>query len=207
MMKLYWAPHSRAFLGMWVLEEAGVPYERVRLDLRAGEQGGPDYRAINPMMKVPALVDGGEIITESGAICAYVADRAPAAGLAPPVGDARWGRYLSWLFFAGNCIEPAYAQKAFGLEGPSSSLAWGSFERVIDVLDEALQAGGPWILGERFTAADVMLAGCLQYGVDLFKIVESRPSFRAYIDRATARPAYMRTDAADAAAAAQPSAG
>lgn len=199
MMKLYWAPRSRAFLAMWVLEEAGVPYERVTLDLGAGDQAGAAYDAVNPMRKVPALVDGAATVTESAAICAYVAERVPEAGLAPPLGDPLRGRYLSWLFFAAGCVDPAYAQKAFGFEGPASTLGWGSFERVIDVLDAAL-ATGPWILGERFSAADVMLAGDLQYGVDLFKLVEPRPSFRAYIDRATARPAYRRTDAVDAAA-------
>lgn len=203
-MKLYWARHSRAFLGMWVLEEAGIPYERLTLDLKAGEQAKPAYRAVNPMMKVPALVDGTAVVTEAAAICAYVAERAPEAGLAPPPGDPLRGRYLSWLFFASGCIDPAYAQKAFGFDGPTSTLGWGSFERVIDVLDAALQAG-PWILGERFSAADVMLAGDLQYGVDLFKLVEPRPSFRAYIDRAKARPAFRRTETADAEA--QPAAG
>ena len=110
-MKLYWAPRTRSLRALWVLEEAGVPYERVRLDLAAGEQKSPDYRAINPMAKVPALTDGPVAVAESGAICAYVAEAVPQAGLAPPVGDPARGRYLQWLFFSPGCIEPAYSHE------------------------------------------------------------------------------------------------
>lgn len=201
MMQLYWSPQSRSFRAVWMLEEAGAPYERVLVDIRAGAQAGPRYRAVNPMMKVPALADGDVVVSESGAICAYVADRVPEAALAPPVEDPERGPYYRWLFFAAGCIEPAYAQKAFRFEGPSHTLGWGSFERVVDVLAEAL-AEGPWVLGERFTAADVMLASDLYYGVSLFKIVEPRPAFTAYIERAAARPAFRRALAIDAEGAA-----
>ena len=201
-MLLYWCPHSRAYLALWMMEEAGVAYERRLVDIRQEDQSRPDYRRINPMMKVPALDDGGTIVTECAAICAHVADRVPAAGLAPPVGDPLRGRYLSWLFFASGCIDPAFAQRGFRFELPSMTAGWGSYERVMDVLDEALQAG-PWILGERFSAADVMIAGYLFYGMDLWKIVEPRPSFRAYVDRTYARPAYRSADAIDEAVAAE----
>jgi glutathione S-transferase len=113
-MKLYWCPQSRAFSARWLLEEAGVGYERVLIDIRAGAQDTPDYRSINPMGKVPTLVDGDTVIAEQGAICVWVADRFPQAGLAPAIDDSLRGPYLKWLFFAGNCIEPAYMQKHLG---------------------------------------------------------------------------------------------
>ena len=94
MMKLYWAPQSRAFRALWMLEEAGCPYERVLVDIRKGVQASQEYRAINPMMKVPTLTDGEAVVAECGAICAYVAERVPEARLAPPLGDVDRGRYL-----------------------------------------------------------------------------------------------------------------
>jgi glutathione S-transferase len=104
MTKLYWAPRTRSLRALWMLEEAGVPYERVRLDLSAGEHKSADYCA-NPMAKVPALTDGPVAIAESGAIFAFVAEAHPEAGLAPPVGDPTRGRYQRWLFFSPGCVE------------------------------------------------------------------------------------------------------
>jgi glutathione S-transferase len=191
MMKLFWSPQSRAFRALWLMEEAGRPYERVQIDIRKGEQSTPAFRAINPMMKVPALTDGEALVAESAAICAYVAERVPEAQLAPPLGDPLRGRYLHWLFFASTNIEQAFTQKFTKLEMPSMSAGWGSFERVMDVLSEALQER-PWMLGERFSVVDVMLGADLNYGVNVFKIVEPRPEFTAYISRCTARPAFQR---------------
>jgi glutathione S-transferase len=197
-MKLYWAPRSRSMRALWMLEEAGCEYERVLIDIRSGTQSSPDYRAINPMMKVPALTDGEAKVAESAAICVYVAERVPQAGLAPPIGDPARGRYLQWLFFAPGCIEPAYTQKFTGIALPTSQAGWGDFNRVIDVLDEAL-AAGPWILGERFSAADVMLGSDLFFGMNLLNIVERRPALEAYVARCTARPAFQRAQAIDEA--------
>jgi glutathione S-transferase len=198
MMKLYWAPQSRAFRALWMMEEAGCDYERVLIDIRKGAQTTPQFRSVNPMMKVPALSDGAAMVAESAAICAYVAERVPEANLAPPLGDPARGRYLHWLFFAGGCIEPAYTQKFTKLELASMSAGWGSFDRVMDVLAEAL-GQRPWILGERFSAADVMLGADLNYGMNIFKIVEPRPAFTAYIARCTARPAFQRASEIDKA--------
>jgi glutathione S-transferase len=197
-MKLYWAPRTRSLRALWVLEEAGIPYERELIDIGAGQQSSPGFRAINPMMKVPALADGDARVAESAAICAYVAERAPEARLAPAVDDPARGRYLQWLFFSPGCIEPAFAQKFTGMALPSSSAGWGDFDRVFAVLEEALTPG-PWIVGEDFTAADVMIASDLFFGVSLFKIVEPRPAFDAYLQRAMARPAFQRAQAIDKA--------
>jgi glutathione S-transferase len=194
-MKLYWAPRTRSLRALWVLEESGLPYEREVIDIRAGGQSTPEFRAINPMMKVPALADGAARVAESGAICAYVAEKAEGR-LSPAPGDPARGRYLQWLFFAGNCIEPAFTQKFTNLQLPSSSAGWGDFNRVIEVLEEAVQPG-PWLLGERFTSADVMIGSDLFFGIELFKIVEPRPAFIAYIDRCKARPAFKRALAID----------
>lgn len=199
MMKLYWAPQSRSGRALWLMEEAGAPYERVLVDIRKGAQNTPAYHAINPMEKVPALTDGDASLAESAAICAYVAERVPQAGLAPPVGDPKRGRYLHWLFFAAGCIEAAYMEKVMKVSPPSTSTAgWGTFDRVIAVIEEAV-AQGPWLLGERFSAADVMVGSDVNFGINVFKIVEPRPALTAYVARCAARPAFQRAQAIDTA--------
>ena len=190
-MKLYWAPKTRAFRTVWLMEEAGRPYERVLVDIKSGAQSQPDYRAINPMMKVPALADGAVTVAESGAIFAYVADRVPEAKLAPALDDPARGRYLQFLFFAAGCIEAAFVQKFTNLQINTSTAGWGDFDRVMGVLEGAL-APGPWLLGERFSAADIMLGSDLHFGINVFKIVDSRPAFAAYLLRCAARPAFKR---------------
>jgi glutathione S-transferase len=196
MIKLFWAARTRAFRALWMLEEAGCAYERVPIDIESGGKGNAEFLEVNPMAKVPALRDGEVMLAESGAICAYIADRYPAAGLAPAIGDPRRGRYLHWLFFAGNCIEPAYAQKFTNLQLPEGTAGWGSFDRVMNVLEAAL-AKGPWILGERFSAADVMIGADLFYGVERFKLITGKPAIEAYVQRCLARPAHKRAMAID----------
>ena len=197
-MKLYWAPKTRSFRALWLMEETGCPYERVLIDIRAGGQSDPEFRAVNPMGKVPALKDGAAMVAESAAICAYVADRIPDAVLAPAIGDPARGRYLHWLFFSAGCIEPAYMQKAMNWTTDPKMAGWGDFDRVIGVLDEAV-AKGPWVLGDRFSAADVILGSDLWYGTKVFSLVPSRPSFEAYVARCMARPAFERARAIDEA--------
>lgn len=200
MMKLYWAPRTRSLRALWMLEESGAPYERMRLDLTKGEQKTEEFRAINPMAKVPALTDGPLCVAESGAICAYVAETCPQARLAPPLGDPARGRYLQWLFFSPGCIEPAYLTKSANLEVRPETAGFGDFNRVIDVLEGAV-GQGPWLLGESFSAADVLIGADLHFGVDIFKLVPERSALRAYIDRCLARPAFQRAKEIDAAGA------
>jgi glutathione S-transferase len=190
MIKLYWAPRSRAFSALWLMEETGRPYERVKVDIAAGAQRAPEYLAINPMGKVPALSDGDATLAEAAAICAYIAERYPEAKLAPALGDPLRAKYLYWLFFAPGCIEPAMVQVATKIEMSSVAAGWGDAQRVFDVLDVAL-IKGPWILGEDFSAADVAVGSALNFAVRLFKMVPSRPSFDAYIARCVARPAFQ----------------
>ena len=143
------------------------------------------------MGKVPALKDGDATLAEAAAICAYVAERYPEASLAPPPGDPLRAKYLYWLFFAPGCVEPAMVQVATKLEMPSVAAGWGEAARVFDVLDKALERG-PWLLGERFSAADIAIGSALNFAVKLFKMVPSRPSFDRYITACSARPAFQR---------------
>jgi glutathione S-transferase len=192
-MQLYWSPRTRSFTALWLMEETGQPYERVLTDISTGAQKTPDYLAINPMGKVPALKDGEATLAEASAICAYVAERYPQAKLAPPLGDPQRAKYLYWLFFMPGCIEPAMMQIATKVEISPVSAGWGDATRVFDVLDNALTKG-PWILGENFSAADVAIGAALNFSVRLFKMVPSRPSFDDYITRCTARPAFQRAE-------------
>ena len=193
MMKLYWCPRTRSFTALWLMEETGQPYERVLTDISTGAQRNADYLKVNPMAKVPALQDGDATLAEAAAICAYVAERYPEAKLAPPVGDPLRAKYLYWLFFSPGCIEPAITQLATKLEMNSVAAGWGDAQRVIDVLDVALQKG-PWILGEPFSAADIIIGSGLNFAVRLFKLIPSRPSFDAYVERCMARPAFQRAE-------------
>jgi glutathione S-transferase len=165
----------------------------VLTDISTGAQRAPEYLAINPMGKVPALQDGEATLAEAAAICAYVAERYPEAKLAPAVGDPLRAKYLYWLFFAPSCIEPAIVQLATKIEMNPVAAGWGDAQRVVDVLDAALQKG-PWLLGENFSAADIAIGSGLNFGVRLFKMIPSRPSFDAYIARCMARPAFQRAE-------------
>src|SRR6266404_5023044 len=138
MMKLYWSPRSRSFSALWLMEESGLPYERVLTDISTGAQKASEYLKINPMGKVPALADGDAALGEAAAICACIADRYPETKLAPPATDPRRARYLQWLFFSPSCIEPAIIQIFTKIEVPVSTAAWGSATQVFDVLDAAL---------------------------------------------------------------------
>jgi glutathione S-transferase len=194
MMKLYWSPRSRSFSALWLMEEIGQPYERVLIDISNGAQKQPDYLAINPMGKVPALSDGEATLAEAAAICAYVAERYPQARLAPPLGDPLRAKYLYWLFFAPSCVEPAMVQLATKVDMSPIAAGWGDAQRVFDVLDAAL-VKGPWILGPTFSAADIAIGSGLNFAVRLFKMAPSRPSFEGYLDRCASRPAFQRATA------------
>jgi glutathione S-transferase len=153
----------------------------------------PAYLAINPMGKVPALTHGDAVVTEAAAICAYLADAFPQAALAPPSGDHLRAPYYRWLFFAAGPIEAAVSNKAFGFVVPTerqASIGYGSFERVMNALDDAVSAGD-YLLGDKFSAADVYLGSQIGFGL-MFNSIEKRPAFENYWQRLTARPAYAR---------------
>lgn len=188
---LYFNPMSRARIAQWMLEEVGAEYELKPIDLKNGEQKSDWYLKINPMGKVPAIVHKGVVITEAAAICMYLGDAYPQAGLAPKLDDPARGTYVRWMFFAAGCIEPAVLEKKAPRREPLHPgwLGFGSFDRVMDTL-EALFANG-FVLGERFSAADVYIASQIGWGL-LQKDIDARPAFVDYHRRCTSRPAAQR---------------
>jgi glutathione S-transferase len=202
-LKLYHAAPSRASIVRWMLEEVGEPYEIELLKLKEGDQRKPAYLAINPMGKVPAVKDGDVVITESAAICCYLADAYPDAKLAPPIGDARRGPYLKWLFFGPSCVEPAMIDKALDRPTPPRSTAgWADFDTVMATLKSAVDRT-PYLLGEQFTAADVVIGATIRWGL-MFKLLPELPEFVAYAKRLAERPALQRQIALDQELARQP---
>jgi glutathione S-transferase len=196
-LTLYHAAPSRSSITRWMLEEVGEPYDIHLLSLSKGDNRAPDYLAVNPMGKVPALKHGDVVITEAAAICAYLADEFPRAKLSVPIGSPRRGVYLKWLFFGPNCIEAAMMDRANPRkdEPRRSMLGYGDFDTVMDVTAKAL-AKGPYLMGEQFTAADVVVGSTLRWGM-MFKLVPERPEFTAYTNRLAARPAFQRAEAQD----------
>jgi glutathione S-transferase len=198
-LTLYHAVPSRSSIARWMLEELGEPYDIHLLSLKAGDNRAPDYLAVNPMGKVPALRHGNALVTEASAICCYLADEFPQARLNVPVGDARRGPYLKWLFFGPSCIEPAITERAFPRKEPPSrsTLGFGDFETVMNTLTKATADAAPYLMGEHFTAADVVIGSGLRWGM-LFKLIPERPEFVAYVSRLNERPALKRATEKDA---------
>jgi glutathione S-transferase len=196
-LTLYHAAPSRSSIVRWMLEELGEPYDIHLLSLSKGEQMTPDYLAINPMGKVPALKHGDAIITEAAAICTYLADEFPHARLNIPVGDPRRGPYLKWLFFGPSCIEPAIIDRAAPRkeEARRGMLGYGDFDTVMNVAAEAV-AKGPYLMGEQFTAADVVMGSTIRWGM-MFNLIPKGPEFEAYVARLQQRPALQRATALD----------
>jgi glutathione S-transferase len=191
---IFWYnPMSRARIVHWMLEEVGAPYEPRLLDLQKGEQKQPDFLAINPMGKVPTIQHRGVVVTEAAAICAYLADAFPRAGLAPSPSDARRGAYYRWLFFGAGCIEPALVDRLFSRPLPDrpAALGYGSYDDVMRTLEEAVQPG-PYLLGDAFSAADVYVASQVIWGT-MVNALTPGPALKAYVERCTERPAYKRS--------------
>jgi len=195
-LTLYTNPMSRGRIARWMLEEIGEPYDTVVLAY--GEEGvkSPAYRAINPMGKVPAVTHGSRIVTEGAAICAYLADAFPAAGLAPaPTGRAD---YYRWLFFAAGPLEAAVTNHAVGWDPDpdrARMFGYGSYDATVDTLDGLLSAQA-YVTGETFTAADVYVGAAVSWGLG-FGTLPKRPAFEGYAARVTSRPAHKRAAALD----------
>ena len=191
-LTFYTNPMSRGRIARWMLEEVGHPYETVVLDYGTTMKAA-EYLAINPMGKVPAIDHGGTIVTEAAAICAYLADAFPDAGLAPPPGNPRRGPYYRWMFFAAGPVEAAVTGKALGLLAPPDKKAmagYGSFEETIACLESAVR-DGPFLCGDQFTAADVYVGSQIGWGM-MFGTIDRRAAFADYVGRIQARPAALR---------------
>jgi glutathione S-transferase len=191
-VKHYFNPMSRAVTTHWMLEELGAPYEQIVVDFLAGETDAPAYRAINPMGKVPTLVDGDVVVSEAAAICAYLADKFIDKGLAPPLGSPERGRYYRYLFVPSATLEPLFslAQLGIAVENPRSA-GWGDVARGLATI-EALTPEAGWALGGRFTAADVVFGGTLDFAVR-FGWFEASPKVAEYVERIRERPIYRAT--------------
>ena len=191
----YTNPMSRGQMVRWMLEEAGAPYETRILDYDTAMKA-PDYLAVNPMGKVPAIVHKGRVVTECAAICAYLADALPDAGLAPAPDDR--ADYYRWLFFAAGPVEQAVVSKHLGLEpeGEQRRMAgFGTLDQTLDALETAV-AGKAYVAGERFSAADVYVGSHIDWGLQ-FGSIPSRPAFEAYVAPLRERAAYKRAKEID----------
>ncbi len=203
-LTLYTNPMSRGRIARWMVEETGQPYETVIVPFGPAMKSA-DYRAVNPMGKVPAVRHGDVVVTECAAICAYLADTFPEARLAPP--NPLRGSYYRWLFFAAGPLEAAVSNRSLGFEVPDERrrmIGYGSFQDVMDTLEIAVSTN-PFVAGQAFTAADVYVGSHIAWGLQ-FGSIEKRPAFVDYLARVSDRPAFQRAKAKDdqAAAAMQP---
>jgi glutathione S-transferase len=199
----YTNPMSRGRIVRWMLEEIGQPYRTEILEYGTTMKA-PEYLAINPMGKVPALRHGDAVITESAAICCYLADAFPDAGLAPPPGDRERGPYYRWLFFAAGPLEAATTNKVLGVEVPADRkgmVGYGSLEDVMAALESVLSER-TWLVGDRFTTADLYVGAHLGWGMQ-FGTIDKRPAFERHVERVSTRPAAIRAREIDDALAAQ----
>ena len=188
----YTNPMSRGRIIRWMLEEIGQPYRTEVLDY-ASSMKTPAYLAINPLGKVPAITHGGVVVTETAAICAYLADAFPQAGLAPAPGSKERAPYYRWLFFGAGCVEPAVTNKTLGFVAPAEKrgmVGFGSLESVVDALEHAVGASD-YLAGDKFSAADLYITSQRGFGLQ-FGTIEKRPAFEHYCGRLAQRPAAIR---------------
>lgn len=193
----YTNPQSRGRMVRWMLEEVGQPYRTEVLDYGTTMKA-PAYLAINPMGKVPALAHGDAVVTECAAICAYLADAFPQAKLAPPPGDRLRAPYYRWMFFAAGPIEAAVSNKALGLVVPQERermMGYGTVDRALATLEDAVSQG-QYLVGDNFSAADLYVGSHLAFGM-MFGTIDKRPAFQQYVQRLTARPAFVRAQELD----------
>lgn len=190
-MKLFWCPRTRSVRAVWMLEEVSVDYERILIDVRNPEvPRDAEFRAASPMGKVPALIDGAAMLADSAAICLYIADRYASGSLAPAPDQDERAAFLYWMFFAPGTMEPAMAEKMGGWQPNRGAHGWGDFDAMIETLEYGLEAG-PWLLGDRFSAADVMVGSTAAF-MRMFGIMPESTVIGDYIDRCLARTAYRK---------------
>ena len=195
MLTLYHSPKTRSSRFIWLLDELGTPYEIKLVGIRRRDEGARDPANPHPHGKVPAIVHDGALVFESAAIALYLTDAFPAAGIGPLVGDPKRGAYLSWLAYYTGVMEPAFVGKALGFTTTNSTTGWAPTDDVLGHIHAALQKG-PYLLGEKFSAADVLFGSTLLlFGAS--PLVPQPERFKPYVERLTARPAYIRAQAKD----------
>ena len=194
-MKLYYGPRTRAFTGLWMMEEAGLPYELARVDIRAPSHPDAALLKVNPMGKLPALEDGENRLGETAAVLLYVAEKA-GKGLAPPPGDPNRGRFLQWLMFAPAVVEPAMVERMNKTPANTVQSGWGDYARMEKALMNAMTPG-QWLLGDTFTAADLYIASTLMFGMQ-FGMIEKQKPFEEFTGRAAQRPAFQSASVIEA---------
>jgi glutathione S-transferase len=181
-----------------MLHELGIPFDVEHLDIRAGQGQTPEYLALNPLGKVPTIIHGDTVVTEAAAICCYLADTFPEAGLAPALDDPIRGAYLRWLFFSPSTIEPALIDRGRQYEAQDSSQnSYRDWETLLAMLLDLVGKADPWLLGQKFTTVDVVMGAAIRFSY-MFGILPKDPVFAAYIARIDARPAYQRAQELDA---------
>ncbi|HJU99575.1 MAG TPA: glutathione S-transferase family protein [Burkholderiaceae bacterium] len=194
---LFHAPQSRSTGTLVLLHELKADYTLHVLNMKAGEQRQPEYLAVNPMGKVPAVLHDGALVTEQVAVYLYLADLYPEAGLAPAIGDPLRGPYLRWIAFYGSSFEPALCDRAMKhAPTPPSMCPWGDWDTMLKTITDQMEKG-PYLLGEKFTAADVLWGTALTW-ITAFGLIPKTPAIAAYIERIQARPAYIAANAKDA---------
>ncbi len=198
---LYHHPFSRAASVVWMLEEVGRPYRLEHVDIRRGEQKSEAIRALNPMGKIPILVDGDTVVTESAAIGLYLADRYAPGRLAPALDATERGLYLRACFFPSAVVEPAALAKQKGWDVPAGHAGFGDYDTMLVAL-EALVGDGPFVLGSSFSMADVILGGTVRY-MRRFDLIPSKARFDDYLKHLEERPALGRANAKNAAVIAE----
>jgi glutathione S-transferase len=193
---LHHHPFSRAAGTLWTLEEIGEPYELTFVDIMKGAQKSPPLVDLNPMGKVPVLVDGDTVVTENAAIALYLADRYASGRLAPRLDDPRRGTYLRWTLFAPSVIEPGLTAKLSGWEFKPGQVGWGDHASMVKTMEHAI-AGRDYVLGDMFSIADVIFGGTIEFMLQ-FGMLDATPAFSAYVARLAARPAHQKADARNA---------
>lgn len=190
-MKLFWSPQTRSARAVWLLEEAGIDYDLELVDIRSPDRrDSAEFRAASPMGKVPAIIDGDVMMSESAAIALYIADRYCSGTLAPGIEDAARGKFLYWVMYTPAVIEPAMAEKFNKIEPNRGRSGWGDFDLMVETLESALH-DGTWLLGNRFTAADVLVGSSVVF-MRMFNMLPASEVLGAYADRCLARPAYKK---------------
>lgn len=192
-VKLYHNPQSRATMTHWLLEELGVDYVLETVEYEDGSMRTPEFLKASPLGKIPAIVDGEVSVSDTPAIAIYLADKYKSpVDMAPGIDDPRRGEYLRWLIFQGTAIDPAMLQAGMKFETKRRQAGWGDVEAVVDALETRLADAKPYLFGDWFTAADLLVGGSLMWATR-FELFEARPAMTRYIEAVTNRPAFART--------------